>query len=89
MPEQNPELLPCPCCGDAAWLHSYGGIFPSGAPGHRIEREGSCHAMTCYWHSESEAIAAWNTRPVSEVERLARAFFDKVTEIGPSKGKQE
>lgn len=56
-------LLPCPFCGDDAWLNSDGGIF-EGEIGHRIECEGRCHAMTCYWHTRQEAIDAWNRRAV-------------------------
>lgn len=64
------ELLPCPFCGCKAWLHSYGKPFirePGSSMGHRIECEGKCHAMTCYWHTKEQAIIAWNTRDQSKV----------------------
>jgi len=61
------ELKPCPFCGSSPWLHSYKGIFVGEIPyrgdiGYRVECEGECHAMTCYWHSKDEAIKAWNKR---------------------------
>ncbi len=55
------ELLGCPFCGDVAWMHSHGSVF-NGQMGHRVECEGACHAMTCYWHTKEQAIKAWNTR---------------------------
>lgn len=55
------KLSPCPFCGCLAWLHAHGRIFSSGI-GYRVECEGMCHAMTCYWHTEEEATRAWNTR---------------------------
>lgn len=60
-------LKPCPFCGCEAWLYSHGRIFNPGI-GHRVECEGACHAMTCYWHTKKEAIEAWNRRatPVAE-----------------------
>jgi Lar family restriction alleviation protein len=62
------KLKLCPFCGCEAWLHSHGSIFSTGNTiGHRIECEGSCHAMTCYWHTKEQAIEAWNRRtPVAE-----------------------
>lgn len=72
MPEQKPkpELLPCPFCGGIK-------IFEVGG--------GSCHTCkTCGADGPLSRLGMhWNTRPVSELERLARAFFDKVTEIEP------
>ena len=56
------ELLPCPFCGCAAWMNSHGSIFHGGIMGHRVECQGECHAMTCYWHSKEEALEAWNMR---------------------------
>jgi len=53
------QLKPCPFCGDLAWMSSKN-VFPE--MGHRIECQGSCHGMTCWWHSEEEAITAWNMR---------------------------
>ena len=57
----NGELKPCPFCGSMAWGHSHGRIF-RGAVGHRVECEGECHAMTCYYHSMKDAIESWNMR---------------------------
>lgn len=57
------ELKPCPFCGSEAWPHHHGGVFIEGQrDGHRIECEGACHSMTCYWHTKEEAIKTWNTR---------------------------
>ena len=57
------NLKSCPFCGAEAWMHTYGGIFNNGGGvGYRIECEGSCHSMTCYWHTENEAIKTWNNR---------------------------
>jgi hypothetical protein len=58
---QSEQLKPCPFCDCEAWMHKHGGIFGS-EPGYRVECEGKCHAMTCYWHTESEAYQQWNTR---------------------------
>lgn len=52
----------CPFCG------AHAGIFDSSSAlsdGHawRVEcLSHTCHSMTCWWHSEAEAIAAWNRR---------------------------
>lgn len=63
--EVKPELLPCPFCACEAWVHSNPKAF-SGHPGlrlgHRVECEGICHAMTCWWHDKEHAIKAWNVR---------------------------
>lgn len=61
---ETTELKPCPHCGDLAWMHAYGAIFArsGGDIGYRVECEGACHSMTCYWHTEHEAIDAWNRR---------------------------
>jgi restriction alleviation protein Lar len=65
------DLLSCPFCGSLAWLHGHGQIF-SGAPGWRVECEGTCHAMTCYWHTEDQARAAWNGRSEALASSSAR-----------------
>lgn len=57
-----PELKTCPFCGCLAWAHTKP-VF-KGEIGHRIECEGLCHAMTCWWHSLKEAIENWNRRVV-------------------------
>jgi Lar family restriction alleviation protein len=67
MTRPTPALLPCPFCGCLAWIHSMA-IFPGGIRGWRIECEGDCHAMTCWWHSEQEAVATWNTRTTQPKE---------------------
>jgi len=51
----------CPFCGSFASMKCHGSIFPSG-PGYRVECEGKCHAMTCYWHTLDEARDHWNMR---------------------------
>jgi hypothetical protein len=58
---EDSRLLPCPHCGDYASITCNPGIF-HGVPGWRVECEGRCHAMTCYWHSEQDAIEKWNWR---------------------------
>ena len=63
------ELKPCPCCEGFASLHFnaivFRGQFYEGygsSVGHRVECEGECHLMTCWWHTREEATTAWNTR---------------------------
>ncbi len=66
------ELKPCPFCGskevglhkdNRIFLHqSYHGYPDSHNHGYRIECHGKCHAMTCWWHEEQQAISAWNKR---------------------------
>lgn len=60
------ELKDCPFCGDLAWPHhsrsAFSGHCSGGSEGWRIECEGKCHAMTCWWHSKQEAVEAWNSR---------------------------
>ncbi len=63
-------LEPCPHCGDLAALIRDDHIFanqhydkyPGQRHGFRVECRGACHSMTCWWHTEAEAIAAWNRR---------------------------
>lgn len=62
MSDLSVTLLPCPFCGCHGWLHAHGQVFTDQMTGYRVECEGACHAMTCYWHTETEAIAAWNRR---------------------------
>jgi len=57
-------LKPCPFCEGPASMQCHGGIF-HGHSGFRVECEGTCHAMTCYWHSEIEARKLWNMRPTT------------------------
>lgn len=76
VPAETPEaLLPCPFCRCVASVYLNRGEY-------RVECEGSCHAMTCWWHSKAEAIANWNRRAGcsncatlrSENERLREAI---------------
>ena len=53
------KLKDCPFCGDKAWMHTGSVSF---GLGFRVECEGNCHAMTCYWHTEEQAIEHWNMR---------------------------
>lgn len=71
------ELKPCPFCGCTAWVHMDPVILSTGVKsgvspaGWRVECEGDCHAMTCWWHDEEEAIENWNMRhgePLAVVE---------------------
>jgi len=55
------KLALCPFCGSEAWVHADGAVL-QGETGYRVECEGRCHAMTCYWHTEQQAISAWNQR---------------------------
>lgn len=57
-----PRLKLCPFCGCKAKRYLHGAIFSDGKPGHRVECEGACHAMTCYWHTAEDAVANWNKR---------------------------
>lgn len=63
-----PALKACPFCGCEAWLYSspraFAGHCAGGSLGHRVECEGDCHAMTCYWHTKEEAISNWNRRVI-------------------------
>ncbi len=36
--------------------------YDTQAHGFRIECEGKCHLMTCWWHTKEEAIEHWNMR---------------------------
>jgi Lar family restriction alleviation protein len=70
------ELLPCPFCGSLAWMHADGGVLADASVGYRVECQGRCHAMTCYWHAREEAITAWNTRALaaSGIEEMRGAL---------------
>lgn len=71
----NSEIKPCPFCGDLASLNIHGCIFKTGSNiGFRVECEGRCHSMTCYWHTKEEAISAWNARICDR-----NAVLDEVT----------
>jgi hypothetical protein len=76
---QSETLLPCPFCGCVASIYSSGSVFRDG-PAYRVECEGDCHGMTCWWHSIKQAVRAWNRRPTggdnwarSELIRIAAA----------------
>lgn len=74
------SLKPCPFCGAAAWVHSHARALSDAAVGHRIECEGECHSMTCYWHTKEQAVAVWNRRPidpaVAELVEALRTTLD-------------
>jgi Lar family restriction alleviation protein len=72
------QLKPCPFCGDAAWMKKHGGIF-GGDIGYRVECEGRCHAMTCYWHTEAQAVDAWNTRAEDTQLSTLQQRLDAIT----------
>ena len=61
-PRADARLKTCPHCGALSWLERHDDIF-QGATGYRVECLGICHSMTCYWHTETQAIEAWNMRP--------------------------
>lgn len=56
------EVLPCPFCGCLSHLHEHDRIFNGGDVGYRVECEGTCHSMTCYWHTREQALEVWNRR---------------------------
>ena len=71
------RLEPCPFCGGDATLEHDNSIFTGcgfldskSYEGWRIECQGDCHAMTCWWHSETQAVAAWNRRTGPNGEAL-------------------
>jgi hypothetical protein len=68
MNTKRTELPLCPFCGSMAWLYTRAGVL-NGAIGHRVECEGECHAMTCYWHTKEEAIEHWSMRKAKEVKK--------------------
>ena len=59
-PETAYSLSGCPFCGGGASI-SAKPVF-HGTLGWRVECEGDCHGMTCWWHSKEEAIQNWNRR---------------------------
>ena len=81
------ELKPCQC-GGPSQVHTDDGVFfgqfypgESSNKGYRVECEGDCHAMTCWWHDEEDAIKHWNHRP--EEDRLREALIDVWRVMGP------
>ena len=65
------ELKSCPHCQGIAKLvrnsnvffgQKYHGYPASHCHGYRIECEGECHSMTCWWHEKEQAIKAWQRR---------------------------
>lgn len=60
-PSTANDLLPCPFCAGAASI-SQRRVFHDVAWGWRVECEGDCHGMTCWWHSRAEAVQNWNRR---------------------------
>jgi hypothetical protein len=62
---QSETLLQCPFCGCGASLSAAGAgsVFRDG-PAYRVECDGECHGMTCWWHLIQEAVRAWNRRVI-------------------------
>ena len=61
---------------------THGSIFREGSGiGHRVECEGECHAMTCYWHTEAQALSAWNHRSHSTIIRNKQELLLKAEKI--------
>jgi dsDNA-binding SOS-regulon protein len=91
-PTADAQLLPCPGCNAKSAIlvrdgtvfkgQNYYDRYPDGVAtqshGYRVECQLHCF-MTCWWHYESEAIEAWNTRPSTgnaqqaELEKLLTA----------------
>lgn len=76
--ELKPELLPCPL----TWCESsLVGIFD-------LRQDWVAECLTCHVRvvrpTRAEAIAAWNNRPVSELERLARQVIAARVGVGLS-----
>ena len=70
------KLEPCPHCNCLAHVHMdcsifAGAIYPGKMSSHgwRVECEGDCHSMTCWWHTEQEATDHWNMRVVEAAQR--------------------
>lgn len=72
-------LLPCPFCGDLASMHHDPLCF-RGASGYRVECEGRCHAMTCWWHTLEQAVEHWNMRT-----NVAKTFLDVRVPMGDNR----
>lgn len=70
LPEREPTAEPitalCPFCSALAEIVHDRRAFQgelSSTEGWRVDCAGpKCHAMTCWWHTEGEAIEAWNRR---------------------------
>ena len=68
------KALPCPFCASPAVMvrddHIFAGQryerYADQEFGFRVEcTSRTCHAMSCWWHTEGEALTAWNRRAVS------------------------
>lgn len=74
-------LLPCPFCGGLAWMHKHDphdGFWPDGA--FRVECQ-KCHAATTHWHTEAQAVEAWNQRAAPAVSRPAPETEDVLDDM--------
>lgn len=68
-PMGEKKLSSCPFCNGAGLMvchNSVRGLAIRATKGYRVECQGECHAMTCYWHTEEQARRAWSTRPDSK-----------------------
>lgn len=89
MPEQKPkpELLPCPFCGGEAKIVDLPEEYNIG--GVAVECQKCRASSTCCFPVKDDpkphVIAAWNTRPVSELERLAREVVESRCEVESTK----
>ena len=75
----NEMLKPCPCCTSASiQMNCDRSIFRNQSYPGETSDEGwmarcdNCGLQTCWWHSQDQVVAAWNTRTqVAAVDRLA------------------
>lgn len=73
------EPIKCPFCGMTIMnIRNRGGVLPFAV------ECGKCQAMTKYFATEEEAIAAWNQRkPVERIiERLENEILENLSDCG-------